>query len=144
MLGVSVSQSLRFSLLSTHCQAPKTERINAATSTASAHRVMRKARGRRAVTVFAVAAAGRPRWLNFVDTFAAGDEGRETGISDGLRTALRDEPEDIRARDGGMLRGAAASGAVLRVARPVFGEKLGGVRLPLSATLALAVALAFS
>ena len=35
------------------------------------------------------------------------------------------EPEDIRARDGGMLRGAAASGAVLRVARPVFGEKLG-------------------
>ena len=58
--------------------------------------------------------------------------------------ALRDEPEDIRARDGGMLRGAAASGAVLRVARPVFGEKLGGVRLPLSATLALAVALAFS
>ena len=41
-VGVSVSQSLRFSLLSTHCQAPKTERINAATSTAIAHRVMRK------------------------------------------------------------------------------------------------------
>nr|WP_288522839.1 hypothetical protein [uncultured Bifidobacterium sp.] len=104
---------------------------------------MRKARGRCAVTVFAVAAAGRPIWLNFVDTLAAGDEGRETGISDGLRTALRYEPEDIRARDGGILRGAAASGAALRVARPVFGEKLGGVRLPLSAALVLALALAF-